>query len=46
MIKGGAVHVDGKKLEASDEKRKLKPGTYVVRVGSKNRKFARLVVRG
>ncbi|MFO0617357.1 MAG: tyrosine--tRNA ligase [Polyangiaceae bacterium] len=46
MIKGGAVYLDQKKLEASDEKLKLTPGRYLVRVGSKNRKFAFLVVRG
>jgi len=46
MIKGGAVHLDGEKLDAKDEKRKLVPGRYLVRVGSKNRKLAYLVVRG
>ena len=29
MIKQGAVHLDGKKLEASDEKLKLTPGRYL-----------------
>jgi tyrosyl-tRNA synthetase len=46
MIKGGAVYVDQKKLEASDEKLRLRPGRYLVRVGSKNRKFAWLLVQG
>lgn len=46
MIKGGAVYVDQRKLEAADEKLKLTPGRYLVRVGSKNRKFAFLVVQG
>ncbi len=46
MVKGGAVHIDGEKLEAKDERRMLGPGRYLVRVGSKNRKLAYLVVRG
>jgi tyrosyl-tRNA synthetase len=45
MIKGGAVHLDGNKLGAADEKMKLTPGRYLVRVGSKNRKFAYLKVQ-
>jgi tyrosyl-tRNA synthetase len=46
MVKGGAVHLDGRKLGGPDEKLKLTPGRYLVRVGSKNRRFAYLTVRG
>ncbi len=45
MIKQGAVHLDGRKLDAIDVKLTLVPGNYLVRIGSRNRKFARLVVR-
>ncbi len=44
MIQQGAVHLEGKKLEKADEKLKLAPGKYLVRVGSKNRRFAYLRV--
>ncbi|MFO0760929.1 MAG: tyrosine--tRNA ligase [Byssovorax sp.] len=44
LVKGGAVHVDGEVV--SDEKAKLAKGkTYLVRVGSKNRRFARLTIQ-
>ena len=42
MIQQGAVHLEGKKLEKSDEKLKLQVGRHLVRVGSKNRRFAYL----
>lgn len=43
LVKGGAVHVDGAVFK--DDKGRLSKGrTYEVRVGSKNRKFARLVI--
>ena len=44
MIQQGAVHLDGAKLGAADEKRKVGPGRYLVRVGSKNRRFAHLLI--
>jgi tyrosyl-tRNA synthetase len=44
LIKGGAVHLDGEVVR--DEQAKLQKGrSYLVRVGSKNRRFARLVVK-
>jgi tyrosyl-tRNA synthetase len=44
LVKGGAVHVDHEVVK--DEKLKLAKGKrYLVRVGSKNRRFAWLVVR-
>jgi tyrosyl-tRNA synthetase len=44
LVKGGAVHVDSEVMK--DEKRKLAKGArHLVRVGSKNRRFAWLVVR-
>jgi tyrosyl-tRNA synthetase len=44
LIKGGAVHLDGEVVK--DEKAKLQKGqSYLVRVGSKNRRFARLLVK-
>jgi tyrosyl-tRNA synthetase len=44
LVKQGAVHVDGEVLK--DEKAKLEKGrSYLVRVGSKNRRFARLTVK-
>jgi tyrosyl-tRNA synthetase len=44
LLKGGAVHLDGEVVK--DEKAKLQKGqSYLVRVGSKNRRFARLVVK-
>jgi len=43
LVKNGAVHIDGEVVR--DEQRKLDKGNrYLVRVGSKNRKFAYLVV--
>ncbi|MBK9260783.1 MAG: tyrosine--tRNA ligase [Polyangiaceae bacterium] len=43
LIKGGAVHIDGEVVR--DEQAKLERGRrYLVRVGSKNRKFAHLVL--
>ncbi len=42
MIQQGAVHLDGRKLDKSDEKLKLPVGRHLVRVGSKNRRFAYL----
>jgi tyrosyl-tRNA synthetase len=43
LVKGGAVHVDGEVVK--DEQAKLARGKrYLVRVGSKNRKFAYLLV--
>jgi tyrosyl-tRNA synthetase len=43
LVKGGGVHVDGKKVE--DDKLRLARGRrYLVRVGSKNRRFAVLVL--
>lgn len=44
LIKGAAVHLDGAVVK--DDKTKLQKGqSYLVRVGSKNRRFARLVVK-
>ena len=44
LVKGGAVHVDGEVLK--DEKARLHKGKrYLLRVGSKNRRFAYLTVR-
>jgi tyrosyl-tRNA synthetase len=43
LVKGGAVHLDGEVVR--DEQAKLERGRkYLVRVGSKNRKFAHLVI--
>ncbi|HRI66621.1 MAG TPA: tyrosine--tRNA ligase [Polyangium sp.] len=43
LVKSGAVHVDGEVIR--DEQTKLERGRkYLVRVGSKNRKFAHLVI--
>ncbi|MGK3989856.1 tyrosine--tRNA ligase [Sorangium sp. So ce136] len=43
LVKGGAVHLDGEVVK--DEQLKLERGKrYLVRVGSKNRRFAYLVV--
>ncbi|MGZ3475287.1 MAG: S4 domain-containing protein, partial [Polyangiales bacterium] len=43
LVEQGGVEVDQKR--ENDPKRELaKGGTYLVRVGSKNRKFARIVV--
>lgn len=42
MIKGKSVWVEGKLVE--NEKEKLEKGEFVVRVGSKNRKFMRLII--
>ncbi|MDC0680575.1 MULTISPECIES: tyrosine--tRNA ligase [Sorangium] len=43
LVKGGAVHLDGEVVK--DEQLKLERGKrYLVRVGSKNRRFAHLVV--
>lgn len=47
MIEGGAVHLDNRRLEKEEARLRLDAGaTYLVRVGSKNRKFARLKVVG
>jgi len=44
LVKGGAVHLDGEVLK--DDRAKLQKGRrYLVRVGSKNRRFAYLSVR-
>jgi tyrosyl-tRNA synthetase len=44
LLKGGAVHLDGEVVK--DEKAKLQKGqSYLVRVGSKNRRFVRLTVK-
>src|SRR5262249_3824616 len=43
LVKGGAVHLDG--VELKDERHALAKGQkYLVRVGTKNRRFAYLVV--
>lgn len=43
LVKGGSVHVDGDVVK--DDQAKLEKGRrYLVRVGSKNRKFAYLVI--
>lgn len=43
LVKSGAVHIDGEVVR--DEQAKLERGRrYLVRVGSKNRKFAHLVI--
>lgn len=43
LVKGGAVHVDG--VVVKDEKAKLLKGPqYLLRVGSKNRRFLRLTI--
>jgi tyrosyl-tRNA synthetase len=45
LIEGGGVHLDGRALGKDDARMRLAAGrTYLVRVGSKNRRFARLVV--
>jgi len=45
QIQGGAVHLDGRRLEKEEANIRLEPGNrYLVRVGSKNRKFAHLKV--
>jgi tyrosyl-tRNA synthetase len=45
LVQGGAVHVDGRQLKKDDAQLKLAKGQrYLVRVGSKNRKFAYLHV--
>jgi tyrosyl-tRNA synthetase len=45
LVEGGAVHVDGKQLGKADAQLMLEKGKrYLVRVGSKNRQFAHLVV--
>jgi tyrosyl-tRNA synthetase len=44
LVKGGAVHVDNEVVK--DDKTRLAKGKrYLVRVGSKNRRFAHLVIR-
>jgi tyrosyl-tRNA synthetase len=44
LVKGGAVHVDG--VVVQDEKARLQKGqTYLVRVGSKNRRFMRITIQ-
>jgi tyrosyl-tRNA synthetase len=43
LLEQGGVEVDGKRASADDQ---LSPGrTYLVRVGSKNRRFARILVK-
>ena len=43
LVKGGAVHVDGQVIK--DERHALAKGQrYLIRVGSKNRRFAHLVI--
>ncbi len=43
MVKGGAVHLDGVQLK--DDQAKLQKGTrYLVRIGSKNKRFAYVTV--
>ncbi|WP_044245462.1 tyrosine--tRNA ligase [Chondromyces apiculatus] len=43
LVKGGAVHVDGQVIK--DERHALSKGKrYLIRVGSKNRRFAHLLV--
>jgi tyrosyl-tRNA synthetase len=45
MVLQGGVEVDGQRV--TDPKMRLVPGrTYLVRVGSKNRRFARIVIGG
>lgn len=45
LVQGGAVHLDGKKLVKDDSKLELAKGKrYLVRVGSKNRRFAYISV--
>jgi len=44
LVKGGAVHIDGAVLR--DDQAKLEKGQkYLVRVGSKNRRFAYLLIK-
>jgi tyrosyl-tRNA synthetase len=44
LVKGGAVHVDGEVVK--DDKAKLLKGqSYLLRVGSKNRRFIRVTVK-
>jgi tyrosyl-tRNA synthetase len=43
LVKGGGVHVDGKKVD-NDQLKLARGGKYLVRVGSKNRRFAVLVI--
>ena len=44
LVKGGAVHVDGEVVK--DEKGKLAKGAqYLLRVGSKNRRFLRVTIK-
>lgn len=43
LVEQGGVEVDGSR--ATDPKATLQAGEYLLRVGSKNRKFARVVVR-
>jgi tyrosyl-tRNA synthetase len=41
LVQGGAVHLDGRQLTKADAQEKLRKGTrYLLRVGSKNRRFA------
>jgi tyrosyl-tRNA synthetase len=43
LVKAGAVHVDGQVLK--DERHRLAKGQrYLIRVGTKNRRFAHVVV--
>lgn len=45
LAQQGAVHLDGQRIEKDDAGKKLDAGkTYLVRVGSKSRKFARLKI--
>ncbi len=43
LVEQGGVEVDGKTQKVNC---KLEPGEYLVRVGSKNRRFARILVKG
>jgi tyrosyl-tRNA synthetase len=45
LIQQGAVHLDGRRLEKDEAMMRLQSGaTHLVRVGSKNRLFARLKI--
>jgi tyrosyl-tRNA synthetase len=44
LVEGGGVHLEGRQLGKEDARMRLTPGRHLVRVGSKNRRFAWLVV--
>ncbi len=44
LVEGGGVHLDGRALGKDDARMRLPLGRHLVRVGSKNRRFAWLVV--